>query len=678
MAASKLSGSLSGVDGSALTGIVTDTSVIQDNIAMIGFKIASNNSLTRYNMVDQVIDEYQDATGVDASASTGEVAGGTGTGKYYYGWAAAVAGGYETGDRTASITVTHNGLTFTESQPGSNLVDGLNADQYQSGSRFVFANATPSAGAYIRFTHTVARTFNEAKWYGCTSATGVWKWQGSNDGSTFTDIGSSFTLQSDSGWQTAIADTLMTMTSLSANTTAYTIYQLTWVSGATYGGDFQAECEFKTATSAEVTGMDLISTSNTASTAPTTGDLVLLVDDAYTASTINTDIKGYVSRDGGTGWDQTTLVDQGTWGSTNKKILSAHDVAFSNSASGTDMKYKIETANQSYTAGYTLPQGYAGGNAFSDSAAGGGGGAGSVGVDVPPGGGAAGTGHGGTGFANGCGGNGGDGIANDITGTSLFYAGGGGGTGGNIEANNDKGGAGGSGVGGNGSEWGVVANGNINSTAGAVNTGSGGGGTGSGGAGPANGTPTLSGHGGSGIVVIRALTSETSGSTGNWDTTGTVGSYTWYKWTTVTSAGTFTASQAANYEYLVVAGGGAGGAHQTTFAGGGGAGGYRAHSIFSVTGTISGITVGAGGTQTANAVGGSGANSVFSTITATGGGGGGWGNNNQPTTGGSGGGSTGRNGSDQFGAAGNVGGDNTPVGATGKETRIHATSLAWA
>lgn len=156
---------------------------------------------------------------------------------------------YETGDRRASITVTHSGFaSWGEGQPNGLIVDGGNADQYQTGSRFVFATATPSAGAYIRFQFSTAKLITEAKWVGCTSASGVWKWQGSNDGSSFTDIGSSFTLVSNSGWQGSVLGTFMTMTSLSGNTTSYLYYQIAWVSGATYGGDYQVEVEFKVST----------------------------------------------------------------------------------------------------------------------------------------------------------------------------------------------------------------------------------------------------------------------------------------------------------------------------------------------------------------------------------------------------------------------------------------------
>ena len=49
---------------------------IQSNIALLGFKTASNGSLAKYNLVDQVVDEFVDATGIDTSASTGETLSG--------------------------------------------------------------------------------------------------------------------------------------------------------------------------------------------------------------------------------------------------------------------------------------------------------------------------------------------------------------------------------------------------------------------------------------------------------------------------------------------------------------------------------------------------------------------------------------------------------------------------
>ena len=49
-----------------------DDNKIQSNIALLGFKCAVNGSLAKYNLQDQIIDEYTDATGIDAGASTNE------------------------------------------------------------------------------------------------------------------------------------------------------------------------------------------------------------------------------------------------------------------------------------------------------------------------------------------------------------------------------------------------------------------------------------------------------------------------------------------------------------------------------------------------------------------------------------------------------------------------------
>jgi hypothetical protein len=93
--------------------------------------------------------------------------------------------------------------------------------------------------------------------------------------------------------------------------------------------------------------MTLISTTQTAQTAPTKANLVFLMEDAAGTATLNTDIKAYVSRNAGTAWSsQVTLVDQGTWG-TNKKILVANDIDISGITSGVAMRYKVTTHNQS-------------------------------------------------------------------------------------------------------------------------------------------------------------------------------------------------------------------------------------------------------------------------------------------------------------------------------------------
>ena len=58
------------------------------------------------------------------------------------------------------------------------------------------------------------------------------------------------------------------------------------------------------------------------------------------AITLNTDLKAYASRDGGTTWDQITLTDEAAL--TTGRILTG---SVTLTSSGTSMKYKIETLN---------------------------------------------------------------------------------------------------------------------------------------------------------------------------------------------------------------------------------------------------------------------------------------------------------------------------------------------
>jgi len=49
-----------------------DYTGIDDDIALLGFKAAANGSLAKYNLLDQTVDAFEDATGIDAASSTNE------------------------------------------------------------------------------------------------------------------------------------------------------------------------------------------------------------------------------------------------------------------------------------------------------------------------------------------------------------------------------------------------------------------------------------------------------------------------------------------------------------------------------------------------------------------------------------------------------------------------------
>ena len=107
---------------------VVDTTGLEDDIALLGFKVASNGSLAKYNLVDQTVDDFQDASGVNAGGSTNEVR--DGTGNYYSGLvdgAGDATGGtitYSGGNTIHSFTADGNFVVPSSGTIGTTLVIG--------------------------------------------------------------------------------------------------------------------------------------------------------------------------------------------------------------------------------------------------------------------------------------------------------------------------------------------------------------------------------------------------------------------------------------------------------------------------------------------------------------------------------------------------------------------------
>ena len=94
--------------------------------------------------------------------------------------------------------------------------------------------------------------------------------------------------------------------------------------------------------------MTLVSNSTTAESAPTKGDIVMTyTNGAGTATVLNTDLTAEFSADNGATWTSATLATQGNTGTSSPHfIVTAHDVPLT-STSGTSMRYRIKTLNQS-------------------------------------------------------------------------------------------------------------------------------------------------------------------------------------------------------------------------------------------------------------------------------------------------------------------------------------------
>jgi len=425
-----------------------DDSVLQSNVAMLGFKVAVNGSLTRYNLVDQSIDEFFDTTGVDASASTNEARVASGSNYYYFGGVAAtitqdadatgVDGDYTWYKWTDTASTGSYATTATQAHEVLVIAGGGSAGGSRSGGGSGAGGAggyrTASALSLVGSTsYTITVGAGGTATSTGTSVPGITGSVSSISGSDITDIqsagggggghasggnglaGGSGGGGGGNGGVTGATggagDTPSTSPSQgedggnvtdangygaggggsggaapnggsssstagvgTANDIIETGTDITYAAGGSagnnnpgadgtvntgnggqgggqaYGGGAGGSgiVILRRLTSSVAAGANLTlqSTDVTAVSEPDYGEFVTLIENAYGTATLNTDIKGYVSRDSGATFTQGTLVDEGTWG-TNKKILAFHDLDISAQPSGTAMCYKIETLNQS-------------------------------------------------------------------------------------------------------------------------------------------------------------------------------------------------------------------------------------------------------------------------------------------------------------------------------------------
>ena len=119
-----------GIDAAKLTGTlpasVLDTAVIENNIAMLGFYRATDHSKTKYSLIDQVIDDFNDATGIDAGASTNELLD---TGSYS---ASVLASGNYFGDGSDGALSTSGNVSHTVQNKSGSYDGDMLVKQYSS------------------------------------------------------------------------------------------------------------------------------------------------------------------------------------------------------------------------------------------------------------------------------------------------------------------------------------------------------------------------------------------------------------------------------------------------------------------------------------------------------------------------------------------------------------------
>tara|TARA_R110002020_G_scaffold281781_2_gene497489 strand:+ start:626 stop:1756 length:1131 start_codon:yes stop_codon:yes gene_type:complete len=325
----------------------TDTSGIEADIALIAFKVTANGSLAKYNLVDQIIDGFEDSSGVDGTSTNATV---DPTNNYISGRPIVAHDPYSTytaGDGNNSIDSSTPRVITIGTQGQGNYITGA-ANIGPSGLNYI-SNGNGYDISYIVTDDTAISngSFSPGfKYLYATAYNDVYRYQVFptyfNTGDTIkTNLLSNGSTATITWYHKASGES--TFTQLNQTTGLAITNWFVWIAGWCDAGDIKASY------TAEYTGaptdMTLISTATTAEDgAPTKGDLVVTYTDGAGTAVVGTDIKFYISRDGTNYTGPITMASQGTSG--GHKILTAHDVSLT-STSGTSMRYKITTHNQS-------------------------------------------------------------------------------------------------------------------------------------------------------------------------------------------------------------------------------------------------------------------------------------------------------------------------------------------
>ena len=379
---------------------------LQDNMMLNAFRIAINGSLTQFNMIDGIVDEYEDESGIDTVNSINESYDATNDfykpttdadTKLLLHLNGSDGATSTTDDSPSSHTITFGGTAqldtaFKKFGTASLLLDG-NSDYLTAPASTDWDICASNSDDWtidfqIRFTN---HTGSEYILYDWQDAQEYWFFR------HLDTVGFNFKLHTatgvtliDTGFGGEITDTNWHHVALIKKASEYGVYvdgtQVSYVNDSstnslngqlsigregqfggvnyfdghldeiriTHSNAFSAspnvgKTDTITVPTSEYTSgiedMTLISDSFTAEAEPDTARIVLLEEDVD-AVTLNTDLKAYASRDGGSSWVQGTLSDEGDYDASKRILVADFDLTQSGVGSGTSMEYKLETANK--------------------------------------------------------------------------------------------------------------------------------------------------------------------------------------------------------------------------------------------------------------------------------------------------------------------------------------------
>lgn len=307
-------------DGSALTGVETSDSVARANIVLNAFRLAVQGGLSVQNMVDGVVDEFEDETGVDTGASTNERY--DDGGDFYDSVSFTTETSTQASSFSPGLDKTYIDKAWTVDNDGRVTKLGLKTNHASTGTLFVLENTSGTnyaVRASVAFNHTGGDTFE------------------------YFALATPYDVPASGNFYVAVTQATGTTTSTSATASAARSYMNSVPSGETNAfTDDTNPSLLGAAEYGDVQDMTLFANAATASAQPTDAFIVLWQQDVD-AVTLNTDLKAHASRDGGTTWTQVTLAEEASLGGSGRILAGTADV--SAQPAGTAMKWKLETLN---------------------------------------------------------------------------------------------------------------------------------------------------------------------------------------------------------------------------------------------------------------------------------------------------------------------------------------------
>ena len=314
-----------------------DDNKLVNDISTLGLRVHTQENLNVSNTNSASFDVFQDSSGITnfTTASRNDAE---------YVSAGSVSEAYETGDRESSYSILASGIDTGSDIVSGDLGNWFNGNQSQnstggwywnsigsnmSGNSFTFA-----LGSGVTKVYTGAKFYNDANGASC----GNWKFQGSNDNSSYTDLSASFE------WVTAGDSAPFTKEVSWSNDTAYRYLRLLGLTGAqTNNNPWQTELEFKIKTTTPSATGSFEGVAITAGASTSSMGAVITYQDHAGTNTLNTDIVLQLSADNGSNFTTATLTALPDF-ATGIKMAKVNDLSVT---SGTQLKYKILFANQS-------------------------------------------------------------------------------------------------------------------------------------------------------------------------------------------------------------------------------------------------------------------------------------------------------------------------------------------